>query len=95
MIGFDHQIQKTIEYADEFVMQCQLKGRKVSILDLCLRPPYRFVRSYLFRLGFLDGWQGFSIAWMTAFYTFLRYAKVKEAQQRSQSSRTSASGFES
>jgi hypothetical protein len=31
-------------------------------------------------LGFLDGWQGLSIAWMTAFYTFLRYAKVREMQ---------------
>ena len=86
MIGFDHQIQKTIEYADEFVRQCQLKGRSISFLDLSFRPPYRFVRSYLFRLGFLDRWQGFSIAWMTAFYTFLRYAKVKEAQEQSRMS---------
>jgi glycosyltransferase involved in cell wall biosynthesis len=95
MTSLDHQVSKTLSYADEFVRQCQRKGRRVSIVDLCFRPPYRFVRSYLFRLGFLDGWQGFSIAWMTAFYTFLRYAKVKEAQQHSQPSRTSASGFES
>ena len=95
MTSLDHQVSKTVSYAAEFVRQCRLKGRKVSILDLCFRPPYRFVRSYLFRLGFLDGWQGFSIAWMTAFYTFLRYAKVKEAQQDAQSSPTSASGSES
>jgi glycosyltransferase involved in cell wall biosynthesis len=95
MTSLDHQISKTVNYADEFVRQCQRTGRKVSILDLCFRPPYRFARSYLFRLGFLDGWQGFSIAWMTAFYTFLRYAKVKEAQQDAQPNRTSASDSES
>jgi glycosyltransferase involved in cell wall biosynthesis len=93
MTSLDHQVSKTVIYADEFVRQCQLKGRQVSLLDLCFRPVYRFVRSYVFRLGFLDGWQGFSIAWMTAFYTFLRYAKAKEAQQETQPSCRSASDY--
>jgi hypothetical protein len=44
-----------------------------------VRPGWRFVRAYFFKLGFLDGWQGFCIAWLTAFYTFLRYVKVREA----------------
>ena len=34
--------------------------------------------------GFLDGWQGFSIAWLGAFYTFLRYAKVRELKLQKQ-----------
>ena len=53
------------------------------MVDLWFRPAYRFFRGYILRLGFLDGWQGYSIAWMTAFYTFLRYAKAKEAQETS------------
>ncbi len=48
---------------------------------LAFRPLWRFVRSYALRLGFLDGWQGYYIAWMTAFYTATRYAKVLEARQ--------------
>jgi hypothetical protein len=28
----------------------------------------------------LDGWQGYYIAWMTAFETVTRYAKLREAQ---------------
>ena len=31
------------------------------------------------KLGFLDGWPGYSIAWLTAFSTFLRYAKARES----------------
>jgi hypothetical protein len=80
MESVEHQIKKTLKYADEFVRICAKQGRTVTVLDLLVRPVWRFWRSYLFRLGFLDGWQGFTIAWMTAFYTFLRYVKVREAQ---------------
>jgi glycosyltransferase involved in cell wall biosynthesis len=82
MESVEHQLQKTIRYANDFAADCQARGRKVGFLDLCLRPPWRFVRSYVFKLGFLDGWRGFSIAWLTAFYTFLRYFKAFEAQNR-------------
>jgi hypothetical protein len=51
-----------------------------SLLEMWIRPWWRFVRSYFLRLGFLDGWQGYAIARMIAFETFLRYAKVREAQ---------------
>jgi glycosyltransferase involved in cell wall biosynthesis len=86
MTGFDHQISKTIAYADEFVRQSEVQARKISMTDLWFRPAYRFLRCYFLRCGFLDGWQGYSIAWMTAFYTFLRYAKAKEAQEQSRMS---------
>jgi len=80
MESYERQIAKTVAYADDFVNTCRANGRRISALDLWFRPTFRFLRSYLFRLGFLDGWQGYSIAWMTAFYTFLRYAKAKAAQ---------------
>jgi len=78
---FDRQIAKTIAYADDFVRECERGGRRIGRLDLYLRPAYRFVRGYFLKLGFLDGWQGYSIAWMTAFYTFLRYGKAYAAQR--------------
>jgi glycosyltransferase involved in cell wall biosynthesis len=82
----NRQIDKTVKYADDFVRHCQETGKIVTFSDLLFRPLWRFWRAYLFRLGFLDGWQGFTIAWMTAFYTFLRYARVKEAQMPKPSS---------
>jgi glycosyltransferase involved in cell wall biosynthesis len=77
METFEHQIAKTMAYADDFVRHCAERGDRVTYADLVLRPAWRFVRGFVFRLGFLDGWQGYSIAWMTAFYTFLRYAKAR------------------
>jgi len=78
----NHQVAKTVRYADDFVRHCAEKGQGVTFGDLVFRPAWRFVRAYFFKLGFLDGWQGYTIAFMTAFYTFLRYAKAREAQVR-------------
>ena len=80
MVSWEQQIAKTIAYADDFVRHCEQQGKTVSLLELLLRPSWRFWRAFLLRAGFLDGWQGYAIAWMTAFYTFLRYAKAREAQ---------------
>jgi len=78
----NHQVAKTVEKADHFVQQCKEDGRTVSFSDLTFRPVWRFWRAYLFRLGFLDGWQGLTIAWLTAFYTFLRYVRVRETEMQ-------------
>ena len=81
MESLEHQIKKTISTADYFLQQCRTRGRRVGFVDLAFRPWWSFFRSYCLRLGFLDGWQGYVIACMTAFYTFLRYAKVFVAQK--------------
>ena len=77
----DRQLAKITSYSEDFLRDAQRTGRPSRVFDLAFRPGWRFLRSYIFRLGFLDGWQGYYIAWMTAFYTVTRYAKVREAQQ--------------
>jgi len=78
----DRQIEKIARYSDDFVRDALSRRRNASWFDLVVRPAWRFVRCYFFRLGFLDGWQGSQIAWMTAFYTATRYAKVRAAWTR-------------
>jgi glycosyltransferase involved in cell wall biosynthesis len=80
MEDLNHLIRKTISYTDTLARQKFEAGQRVGGFTLFFRPTWRFIRGYVFRLGFLDGWQGFSIAWLGAFYTFLRYAKVRELQ---------------
>jgi len=76
----NNQVAKTVKYADNFAQNCAAQKRTVGVFDLGVRPVWRFCRAYFFKLGFLDGWQGFAIAWMTSFYTFLRYVRVREDQ---------------
>ncbi|MCL6545698.1 MAG: glycosyltransferase family 2 protein [Bryobacteraceae bacterium] len=52
-------------------------GRKVRWQDLVLDPPWTFLRTYIFQAGFLDGWEGLTIAYMSAFYNFLKYSKAR------------------
>ena len=78
--SIDRQIAKITAFSTDFVRAAQARQRPATWSDLAFRPGWRFLRSYFFRRGFLDGWQGYYIAWMTAFYTATRYAKVREAQ---------------
>jgi hypothetical protein len=77
----DQQISKIVIYTNDFARDARSRKR-ASWLDLLVRPVWRFLRGYFIRLGFLDGWQGYYIAWMTAFYTVTRYAKIRAAQEQ-------------
>jgi len=78
--SIDHLIGKIPRYSADFVQHSLSQQRSAGFLDLAVRPWWRFFRGYILRLGFLDGWQGYYIAWSIAFATATRYAKVKEAR---------------
>jgi hypothetical protein len=80
--SIDRQIAKISRYSEDFLRDALANGGKTNWFDIAFRPAWRFLRGYLFRLGFLDGWQGCYIAWMTAFYTATRYAKVRAARNK-------------
>ena len=56
-------------------------GRRAGVRDLVLRPPARFLRAYLLKAGFRDGFAGFIIAAATAFHVFLKYATLWELER--------------
>lgn len=78
--SIDSQIKKISEYSSAFAADAAENNLGAGPFDLFVRPAFRFVRSYILKFGFLDGWQGLYIAWMTAFYTATRYAKIRAAQ---------------
>jgi len=44
------------------------RGRRCGLLPVLLNPLWRFVRGYLLRLGFADGWRGLVFALIEANY---------------------------
>jgi len=52
------------------------RGRRARKRDLVLRPMARFVRYYLIKRGFLEGWRGLLQACLAAYYGCLKYAKL-------------------
>lgn len=48
-----------------------------------LKAPAAFVKCFLVRRGFLDGWAGLQIAVLSAMYAFTKYSKLRELERRS------------
>jgi glycosyltransferase involved in cell wall biosynthesis len=69
-------------FADLFVKQQAARGGRFSLATAIFRPGWRFFRAYVLKLGFLDGYPGFYIAWATAFGAFVRYTRLYELERR-------------
>jgi len=54
------------------------RGKPITLSRLLLNPPWLFLRSYVLKLGFLDGVEGLAIAYMAALYNFVKYAKARD-----------------
>jgi glycosyltransferase involved in cell wall biosynthesis len=53
------------------------RGEIASLGRLLIDPPWIFLRTYFVKLGFLDGAEGLAIAYMGAFYNFVKYSKAR------------------
>ena len=69
---------KTIRYGLLNAEKYQQAGIKSSLIKIYLAPVFAFIKYYIFFLGFLDGVAGLTCARMTAFYTFVKYTRLKE-----------------
>ena len=62
--------------------QLVAQKRPIGLTQLLLDPVWTFWNTFVFRLGFLDGIEGLSIAWMAAIYNFVKYAKARDMSPR-------------
>ncbi len=55
-----------------------IQKKKARWFHLIFLPFFRFIRSFFFRLGFLDGFVGLVISVLNGYAVFIRYAKLRE-----------------
>ncbi len=72
----DQVIAKMNRYSTLGMQKMQRQGKRASLGMALARGCWAFVRIYLIKLGFLDGWPGFVIALGNFEGTFYRYAKL-------------------
>lgn len=61
-----------------------------SFINIVLRPVVRFIYSYFFRLGFLDGREGLLVLMNHAAYVSWKYAKAWEMSKQASAQKTQA-----
>ncbi len=69
---------KMANYAMLNAEKYQQQGKKASWFRIRVAPGFTFIKNYIFKLGFLDGGAGYICARMTAWYTFLKYSRLRE-----------------
>ncbi len=74
-----HYFEKLNRYTSLAAGEMHQKGRRVTIPGILLRPVHMFLRMYVFKAGFLDGWQGFLLSCFSSAYVLVKYAKLWEA----------------
>jgi glycosyltransferase involved in cell wall biosynthesis len=71
-------LKRMDRYSELSAKQYLAEGKKVSWLEILLRTKYTFFKMWVLQRGFLDGPKGLVLAVLYSYYTFVKYAKLKE-----------------
>lgn len=75
-------LSKFNRYTSEGAREYFKRGKKSNIFWLVINPIFKFIRMYVFRLGFLDGIEGLLLAILSSNYTMVKYYKLLEMNRR-------------
>jgi glycosyltransferase involved in cell wall biosynthesis len=78
------KVEKVNAYSSGLVQDKQAKGKRANPWIMVWYPPLFFLRIYLFKRNFMNGWAGFIASVVSAFYAFMKYAKLYEAHRLKQ-----------
>ncbi|MBC8146833.1 MAG: glycosyltransferase family 2 protein [Bacteroidetes bacterium] len=75
----NHMVHLAFDTVEEFSNKqkkyAALSQKKKNLIKAFISPIWTFLKIYIVRLGFLEGWRGFVIAKVYAQYTFWKYRK--------------------
>ena len=66
------------KFSDIRAKEMMAQNKKVSTLKIIFAPVVKFLKHYILKLGFLDGYYGFVISVNSAHASFLKYAKLRQ-----------------
>ncbi|WP_225181658.1 glycosyltransferase family 2 protein [Pectobacterium aroidearum] len=68
--------EKQLRYASAWAKERSAKGKSCSYIAIFTHAIFSFLKTWLFRAGFLDGKQGLLLAFVNAQYTFNKYTEL-------------------
>lgn len=79
----DEHLQQIHRFAEIAARAKYKKGEKVNfVINIIFSPLFRFVKSYFFQLGILDGYYGFIFCTASASMTFFKYVRLYEYKRK-------------
>lgn len=79
--SLSEHIQTTDRFSTRMARSMRDAGVRFRLADLLLRPLARFFKGYVLRQGFRKGLPGFIVSAATAYYVFMKYAKLWELDE--------------
>ena len=84
-VSIAQHVRQLNKFTSIAAQELALHGRpRVTLFHLLLKPLWKFVHGYVFRLGVLDGFAGLCIAGISAWGVFLKFAKLKTRTERAE-----------
>ena len=80
-----HQIETNNRYSSLMAEELRARGVRFSFAKLLLKPWSKFLETYVWKRGFLDGVPGFMISVGAAYSVFLKFSKLWELEKLSSS----------
>lgn len=80
--GISDYLTRMDRYSTLAAQEVVKAGKRPGIAAVTVRPLFTFVKMYLFKKGFLDGYHGFLLSVLYGVYTFAKYAKAREMHAR-------------
>ncbi len=74
-------LQRLDRYSSLAAQELVKQGKRPIWGELIWRPLLTFLKLYLLQRGFLDGRDGYTLAYLYSVYTFAKYAKARELRQ--------------
>jgi glycosyltransferase involved in cell wall biosynthesis len=73
-----HHVAKINSYTSLWAEQSFVAGRRMSLVDGLGASSWAFFRNYVLKRGFVLGEAGLTISALNAYYTFLKFVKLRE-----------------
>ncbi len=80
--SYDSYRNKMLHYGELKGKELYERGKKFSRLTQILKTAFKFLKTYILRLGILDGKEGFQLAFLQTLSVFETYNSLKKAEKK-------------
>jgi glycosyltransferase involved in cell wall biosynthesis len=80
--NLEEYFNKFNAYTSQLAIQYWEAKKNKSALNIYFTSLFHFIKMYLLKSGFLDGYEGYLLAKISAMYVFIKYAKLRELKNK-------------